>query len=121
MFTKAGKLFHEYNYFGLERTKIGSPNVLGAGRHTVKYSFEIAESKPGAGGKCALYVDGQLVAEGQIPKTQPYLYSADEGVDVGLDAETPVSNDYQQGNNHFNGKIFRITADNAPKKDVAMK
>jgi len=122
LFMKDGRLFHEYNYFGLERTKIGSPKTLASGKHTIEYSFEIAEQKPGAGGKCTLYVDGQQVAEGQIPKTQPFLYSADEGVDVGLDGETAVSKDYKEGDNHFSGKIFKITADNAPKpKSIAIK
>ena len=116
LFMKGGKLFHEYNYFGLERTKIGSAKTISPGKHTIKYTFDIAEQKPGAGGKCVLYVDDQPVAEGQIPKTQPFLFSADEGVDVGMDGETAVSKDYKQGENHFNGTIFKITADNAPKK-----
>ena len=116
LFMKGGKLFHEYNYFGLERTKIGSAKTITQGKHTIRYTFDIAEQKPGAGGKCVLYVDDQAVAEGQIPKTQPFLFSADEGVDVGMDGETAVSKDYKQGENHFNGTIFKITADNAPKK-----
>ena len=116
LFMKGGKLFHEYNYFGLERTKIGSAKTITQGKHTIRYTFDIAEQKPGAGGKCVLYVDDQAVAEGQIPKTQPFLFSADEGVDVGMDGETAVSKDYKQGENHFNGTIIKITADNAPKK-----
>ncbi len=116
IFTKGGRLFHEYNYFGLERTKIGSVKPLAPGKHTIKYVFDIAEAKPGAGGQCTLYVDDQIVAEGQIPKTQPYLYSADEGIDVGMDGETGVSNDYKEGDNKFNGKINKITVDNALKK-----
>jgi len=121
LYTKGGRLMHEYNYFGLERTKIGSPKPITPGRHTLKYSFEIAEQKPGAGGKCILYVDGQPVAEGQIPRTQPFLFSADEGVDVGKDGETAVSNEYRQGENHFTGKILKITVDNAPKKLASKK
>ncbi len=116
IFTKGGRVFHEYNYFGLERTKIGSAKPLASGKHIIKYVFDIAESKPGAGGRCTLYVDDQIVAEGQIPKTQPYIYSADEGVDVGIDGETNVSNDYKEGDNKFNGKINKITLDNALNK-----
>jgi len=58
-----------------------------------------------------LSVDGQKVAEGKIPKTQPYAYSADEGVDVGMDNETPVSNDYEERDNKFTGTIKKITVD----------
>jgi arylsulfatase len=50
-----------------------------------------------------LYVDDQKVAEGKIPKTQPFVFSADEGTDVGMDGETAVSEDYHQGENHFTG------------------
>ena len=76
--------------------------------------FIVDAPKPGSGGKCALYVDGQKVAQGHIPKTQPYAFSADEGTDVGMDAETAVSNDYKQGDNKFTGKIFKVTIDTKP-------
>ena len=64
--------------------------------------------------KCALSVDGQQIAEGRIPKTQPFVFSADEGVDVGLDGETAVSTDYKQGDNRFTGKIANVTIDTKP-------
>jgi hypothetical protein len=54
------------------------------------------------------------VAEGRVPKTQPFAFSADEGADVGVDAETAVSNDYKQGDNKFTGKIISITIDTKP-------
>jgi hypothetical protein len=72
----------------------------------------VADSpKPGTGGKSVLSVDGQQVAEGRIPKTQPFVFSADEGADVGEDAETAVSNDYKQNDNKFTGKIISVTID----------
>jgi len=86
---KAGKLHHEYNFFGLEHTNIAASKPIAAGKHTVKYEFVFDGGKPGAGGQSILYVDGQKVAAGKIPKTQPYAFSADEGVDVGVDNETP--------------------------------
>ena len=61
-----------------------------------------------------MYVDGQKVAEGKIPKTEPYAYSGDEGVDVGMDNETPVSNDYKERDNKFTGTIKKITVDVKP-------
>jgi hypothetical protein len=68
----------------------------------------------GAGGQSVLSVDGQKVAEGKIPKTQRYAYSGDEGVDVGMDNETPVSNDYKERDNKFSGTIKKITVDVKP-------
>ena len=70
--------------------------------------------KPGTGGKSILYVNGQQVAEGRIPKTQPFVFSGDESADVGEDAETAVSNDYKQGDNKFTGKIINVTIDTKP-------
>src|SRR5438552_3766787 len=114
LYMKAGKLHHEYNYFGLEHTNIASSNVIATGKHAIKYEFVFDGGKPGAGGRSILYVDGQKVAEGKIPKTQPYAYSGDEGVDVGMDNETPVSNDYKERDNKFTGTIKKITVDVKP-------
>jgi len=114
LYMKEGKLHHEYNYFGVERTNIAGPDALPAGKHELKYEFIPDEAKAGSGGKCALYVDGHQVAEGHIPKTQPYAFSADEGVDVGVDNETMVSNDYKPGENRFTGEILKVTIDATP-------
>ncbi len=51
---------------------------------------------------------------GKVPKTQPYAYSADEGVDGGVDNEIPVSNDYKERDNKFTGTIKKITVDVKP-------
>jgi arylsulfatase len=114
LFMKNGKVIHAYNFFGLEHTSITSP-PLATGRHTITYTFEVADTKPGAGGKCSLTVDGKQVAQGMIPKTQPFAYSGDEGVDVGTDNETNVSNEYKEGDNRFTGKIYKVMVDIAPQ------
>jgi arylsulfatase A-like enzyme len=114
LFMKDGKVHHEYNYFGLERTNIASAKAVAAGKHMIRYEFVFDGGKPGSGGKCMLYVDDQKVAEGIIPKTQPFVFSADEGVDVGMDGETAVSNDYKEGDNRFGGKIHKITINTDP-------
>ena len=87
---------------------------MGAGHHIIKYEFIPEAAKPGAGGKCTLFVDDQKVAEGVIPKTQPFVFSADEGVDVGMDSETNVSRDYKEGANKFTGKIRKVVVDTKP-------
>jgi len=116
LYMKNGKLHHEYNWFGSEKTNIASAKVLTPGKHNLKYEFVMDAAKPGSGGKCLLYVDGEKVAEGQIPKTMPFFYSADEGVDVGADHETVVSNDYKEGDNKFTGKIKVVTIETFPVK-----
>ena len=93
---------------------ISSTEALSAGKHVIKYEFIFDGGEPGAGGKCILYVDGQQAAEGQIPKTEAFAFSGDEGVDVGLDGETDVSNDYPEGGNKFTGKIEKVTVELVP-------
>jgi len=52
------------------------------------------------------------VAQGRIEQTQPFIFSADEGADVGEDGETPVVGDYGvPAPYRFTGKIDRITID----------
>jgi arylsulfatase len=109
LYMKDGKVHHEYNFFGLERTNVATPTALAPGKRTIVYQFVPDAAKPGTGGRSILSVDGKKVAEGKIPKTQPFLFSGDEGTDVGLDGETNVSNDYKQGNNAFTGRINKVT------------
>ena len=111
LYAKNGRVHHEYNWFALERTNIASSSALAPGKHTIVYEFVPDSDKPGTGGKSILSIDGQKVAEGQIPKTQPFMFSADEGTDVGLDGETNVSDDYKQGDNAFTGKIVKVTVE----------
>ncbi len=109
LYMKHGTVHHEYNLFGLQRTNIGASAALEPGNHTIVYEFIPDEAKPGTGGKSILSIDGRKVAEGHIPKTQPFAFSGDEGADVGVDGETNVSTDYKQGDNAFTGKIVRVT------------
>src|SRR5262245_22783911 len=92
-----------------KRTNVAAPSALAPGKHTIVYEFIPDAAKPGTGGKSILGIDGQKVAEGKIPKTEPYAFSGDEGVDVGLDSETNVSPDYPQGNNAFTDKLVKVT------------
>jgi arylsulfatase len=111
LYMKDGRPHHEYNYFALERTNIAGPTPLAPGTHTISYEFVPDTAQPGTGGKSILSVDGQKVAEGRIPRTQPFMFSGDEGADVGLDGETNVSDDYAQGDNAFGGRIVRVTVE----------
>ncbi|MBK9099259.1 MAG: arylsulfatase [bacterium] len=116
IYMKNGKVHHEYNFFGLERTNISSSTSIPIGKHSIKYEFISDGPKPGLGGKSILYIDGNKVAEGYVPKTQPFAFSGDEGADVGIDSETNVSNDYKERDNKFTGKIHKVIINIAPAK-----
>jgi len=113
---KDGIAHHEYNYFGLERTNIASTKAVMAGHHVIKYQFILDEAKSGSGGTAQLFVDDEKVAEGKMPKTIPYMISLDEGINVGADHETPVSDDYKEDDNKFTSKIQKVTIENLPAK-----
>jgi len=114
IYMKDGKIHHEYNFFGLERTNISSTDPISQGKHLLKYEFISDGGGPGSGGQSTLYVDNQKVGEGKIPKTVPFAFSGDEGTDVGMDMETPVSEDYGEGDNKFTGRIFKISLQTKP-------
>ncbi len=63
----------------------------------------------GAGGTGTIFVNDKHVAQGRIEHTNAIAFSADEGADVGEDLETPVTEDYKQGDNKFGGKINQVT------------
>lgn len=110
LYMKEGKFNFEYNYFGLERYKVQSPDVVPEGRHTLSVSFTPDKPKAlGPGGKAVLSVDGKAVAELQLPKTVSGAFAFDDGTDIGRDDGTPVSLDYKDGDNAFTGEISKVT------------
>ena len=72
-------------------------------------SFTTAGS-PGSGGLSRLTIDGEPAGEVRVPRTMPFVYSADEGIDVGVDNETPVTEDYA-GASEFTGRIVKVTVE----------
>ena len=116
LYMKDGIAHHQYNYLGLDRSNVSATKTLTAGHHVVKYDFTIDEAKAGSGGTAQLFVDDEKVAEGKISKTIPYMISLDEGINVGADHETPVSDDYKEDDNKFTGKIQKVTIENLPAK-----
>ena len=111
MYMKGGRAHYVHNYGGLERFTASSRAPLSPGRHTVRYEFGYAGGAPGSGGTGRLLVDGQLAGEVKVGRTMPFAFSADEGVDVGVDHETPVTEEYPQGNNRFTGRILKVVVD----------
>ena len=55
------------------------------------YDFKYDGGGPGKGGTGTLSVNGDKVAEGQIKRTQPGIFSVDDLADVGVDEGTPVA------------------------------
>ena len=116
LYLKDGKPMYAYNFLGLKTYKVAATEALPAGSATIRFEFTYDGGGLGKGGKGSILVNGKKVAEGKIDHTQAMIFSADEGADVGRDGETPVTDDYKQGDNAFSGKIQKITIEVGPAK-----
>jgi len=115
LYVKDGMPGYDYNFLGLQRTTIASTKKLGAGKAEVRFQFDYDGGGPAKGGKGTLFVNGEKVAEGRIPATQPGLFSADETADVGIDLGTPVVEAIgAEAKSRFNGRIPRVTVQVKP-------
>jgi hypothetical protein len=66
--------------------------------------------KFGAGEVGTLYINDEKVREGKIPRTVKFMYANYEGFDIGIDAGTPVTDEYKSGA-RFTSKIEKVMID----------
>jgi arylsulfatase len=112
LYLKDGKPTYCYNLVGLERTTVAGQQPLPGGKATVVLDFSYDGGGLGKGSTATLSVNGQKVAEARIARTTATAFSGDEGAGVGVDEDTPVSDDYRAGEpSRFTGKILKVTAE----------
>lgn len=109
-----GKPTFTYNYLGMHNYTISSSEPAPAGAATIGFDFKYDGGGVGKGGTGTITVNGKPVGSGRIEESQSFLFSADEGADVGADLGTPVV-DYK-GSNKFTGKIESVTVNIANQK-----
>ncbi|MCC7527204.1 MAG: arylsulfatase [Candidatus Melainabacteria bacterium] len=112
-YLKEGKPTFTYNWLGEEKYTICSSRPAPSGKTTIRFNFDYDGGGPSKGGAGSIFVNGENFGQGRIEKTQGFLFSADEGADVGADYGTAVCNDYEVPNK-FTGKIEKITVDVKP-------
>ena len=108
LYVKDGTPTFMYNYLGIDRYTVTSSKPLPKGKSTLKMNFAYKGKKPGSGGTATLYIDGKSVGSGKIEQTQFAIFSADETAGVGVDTETPVSEDYTRATSKFTGTIDKV-------------
>lgn len=117
LYMNEGKPAYTYNYFGLERYTVESPNAITNGEAEIKLAFDYDGNGTGKGGTASLFVDGQQVAQGRIEKTIPNVFSADETADVARDDATQVAdlvfNDSLAS--EFTGYVKKVTINIKPE------
>jgi arylsulfatase len=105
LYAKSGKLKYCYNLLGIQQFYAESSSALPPGDHQVRMEFAYAGGGLGKGGAVSLYLDGKKVGEGKVGATAAFVFSADDGCDVGVDTGSPVSPDYGSRGNEFSGRV----------------
>jgi arylsulfatase len=112
LYVKNGVPAYDYNFLGLQRTSVASTRKLAPGKAELRFQFDYDGGGQGKGGTGILFVNGQKVAEGRIPATQPGIFSADETADVGIDLGTPVVEAIgAEAKSRFTGRIPKVTVE----------
>jgi hypothetical protein len=111
LYGKGGKPKFCYNFHGIKYFFIEGTQAIPAGKHQVRMEFAYDGGGVAKGGTVSLFTDGKKVGEGRVEMTHPFAYSADETVDVGMEAGSPVSPDYGPRGNAFNGEVNWVEID----------
>jgi len=113
LWLQEGRPRFTYNWLGFEHYEIKAGGPVQPGEQTIRFDFAYDGGRPGAGGTGRISVGGVAVGEGRIDRTQPFIFSADEGADIGEDLATPVSEEYQSPA-RFTGTIHQVTIEVKP-------
>jgi hypothetical protein len=111
LYAHEGRLKYCYNLVRRQHFYVESARMLSEGTHQVRMEFEYDGGGIGKGGDVTLYVDGEQQGKGRVERTIPFVFSLDEGVDVGKEFGTTVSPDYAIGDNEFNGDVKWVQID----------
>ena len=103
-FVQKGRLHYAYNWVGLERYTVTSTESPPAG--AAKLRVEFTAAGPGSG-SAALFINDKRVGEGKIARLVPVTFGLSEGLTIGRDPSTPVTESYQSPF-EFTGKIKRV-------------
>jgi arylsulfatase len=113
-YVKDGRLHYVHNCVRRAIHRVSSPDPVPEGRHELRFEFEPTgapdiPSGKGAPGRAQLYVDGDLVAETDMPVTIPIVINPG-GLTCGANPGSPVSPDYQAPF-RFTGELHTVTVD----------
>lgn len=114
LYIQNGRLNYLYNWLSDRRQLVTSEVELEPGRHVLTAEFAKTGTDPdnaSATGTLTLYVDDEKVGENEI-MTQPGFFAlGGDGLCVGRDSSSPVSNDYAAPFPFTGGTIDRVVVD----------
>lgn len=102
-FIKDGNLVYDYNYLGERHYSVTSTSKVPTGRSVITMTFEKTGRHKGIS---RLYIDGNDVGGAEVV-TVPSRYSFEEGLEVGRDSQTPVTDSYKSPF-EFTGRIEKV-------------
>lgn len=114
-FLRGGRPCYAYNYVGAQQFLIEAPDAVPPGSHRVRMEFErTGDPSPregrGASGRVQLYIDGELVAQGELPVTIPLLIGLGGGLRCGQANASPITDAFRPPF-AFTGKLKRVVAE----------
>lgn len=104
-YAKDGTLKFVYNVFGIQHFTTQAAEPVPPGKHQLRAEFAYDGGGVGKGGTVSLYNDGTKVGEGRVDTTQPFIFSADEGVDVGCENGTTVAAECEVKSSALTGQL----------------
>ena len=111
LFIKDGKLYYVYNFLGIEPEQVFESNIkLEPGKYTLGMEFEKTDQGENGEtlGNTKLYIDENVVAEGEM-RTQPAKFTlSGDGLCVGYDSGDAVSKLYQTPGEFEGGTIQAV-------------
>lgn len=114
LYIQDGRLHYLYNWLGEKRQKISATTDVPTGKHVFSAEFRKAgedEATGSALGELTLYIDDTEVGSGEI-MTQPGFFGlTGDGLCVGRDGNSPVSEDYRPPFRFTGGTIDRVVVD----------
>jgi arylsulfatase len=90
LFMHDGTARFAYSLFGINVFVTDADEPLGAGEHQVRAEFAYEGEGFAKGGDVTLYYEGEQVGQGKVAVTQPMIFSATEGLEIGRELGTPV-------------------------------
>jgi arylsulfatase len=106
LFVEDRHLVYEYNSMGVRHYNIVSDIEVPTGPSVLKMAFDKKSSHRGVS---TLYINGEEAGSIEVV-TQSAVYSFEEGLEVGRDPQTPVTDSYESPF-EFNGTLEKVVLD----------
>ena len=115
LFVQDKKLHYVHNYVGAQEMHLISDEEVPEGRVVLSYQFEVTappdiKNGKGAPGVGKLFINEKPVCEMELPVTMPIMVGLGEGLTVGRDPGSPITQIYKPPF-VFTGKIQQVAVD----------